>query len=135
MRRSMHSGTHDWRQVLDSVLKRRYKGLCSKRRLLVWPLKILETGPILELDVKTSEDRILVYNSIREPDPYKRILSSLMTAPHPIDVPQKAGGLGPPAGTLKPRSPSSDTYVHWRQRSITSPSIPGRFPRCTGLQW
>ena len=62
-------------------------------------------------DVKTSVPFQVNYR-IQEPDPYKKILSGLMTANHPID-PREERTLRFPPETLKPRSPGNDTYVLW----------------------
>ena len=62
-------------------------------------------------DVQTSVP-FQVYHRIQEPDPYKKILSSLMTAPHPID-PKESRRIRFPSESLKPRSPGNDTYVLW----------------------
>ncbi len=62
-------------------------------------------------DVKTSVP-FQVYYRIQEPDPYKKILSGLMTANHPID-PKENRRIQFPAETLKPRSAGNDSYVLW----------------------
>ena len=62
-------------------------------------------------DVQTSVP-FQVYHRIQEPEPYNNILSALMTANHPID-PKERRRIAFPATTLKPRSPSNDTYVLW----------------------
>ena len=49
---------------------------------------------------------------IQEPEPYKKILSGLMMASHPID-PKENRMIRFPAESLKPRSPGNDTYVLW----------------------
>ena len=62
-------------------------------------------------DVETSVP-FQVYYRIQEPEPYKQILSALMTSNHPVD-PKENRMIGFPAVTLKPRSPGNDTYVLW----------------------
>ena len=62
-------------------------------------------------DVKTSVP-FQVYYRIQEPDPYKKILSGLMTVNHPID-PKENRRIRFPTETLKPRSAGNDTYVLW----------------------
>ena len=63
------------------------------------------------LDVKTHVP-FQVYYRIQEPEPYKKILSGLMTANQPVD-PKDRRRIRFPAETLKPRSPGNDTYVLW----------------------
>ena len=63
------------------------------------------------LDVQTSVPFQVIYR-IQEPDPYNKILSSIMTSNHPID-PKGQRRIRFPVQTLKPRSPGNDTYVLW----------------------
>ena len=62
-------------------------------------------------DVETSVP-FQVYYRIQEPDPYKAILSGLMTAHQPVD-PKDRRTIRFSSETLKPRSPGNDTYVLW----------------------
>ena len=62
-------------------------------------------------DVETSVP-FQVYYRIQEPDPYKKVLSGLMTANQSVD-PKENRRIRFSAKTLKARSPGNDTYVLW----------------------
>ena len=95
-------------ETLDSVQVTKDSSILSVTpRLAVENLKRFQ----VVLEVQTSVP-FQVYYRIQEPEPYNKILSSLMTANQPVD-PQERRIIRFPPQTLKPRSSGNDTYVLW----------------------
>ena len=95
-------------ETSDAVQAKKERTILSVTpRLATEDLKLFH----VVFDVQTSVP-FQVYHRIQEPEPYKNILSSLMTAHHPID-PKESRRIRFHSETLKPRSPGNDTYVLW----------------------